>query len=251
MQMTYRKKLLCSIVAVGMLFTAGCTSQSSQQNSIEKKEQVVKEVLYKRPTVKNAEESIALLKQGNERFAADKLANINVGNERRKELEKGQEPFAVVVGCSDSRVTPAVLFDQGLGDLFEIRVAGNVVDADAVGSIEYAVEHLHTPLIVVLGHQSCGAVKATVETIETNTEAPGSIGSLVAKIKPAVEIVKETDKQAEGKALVEEAVEVNVKNVTKELEKSPIIKEKLEKGEVKIVGAKYFLDSGKVDWYQE
>lgn len=251
MEITYRKKILCSILTAGMFLTAGCTQQPPQQNSEQNKEKVVKQVLYKRPDVKNAEESIALLKEGNERFTSGKLANIDVGTERRKELEKGQDPLAVVVGCSDSRVTPTVLFDQGLGDLFEIRVAGNVLDADAVGSIEYAVEHLHTPLIVVLGHQSCGAVTAAVETIETNAAAPGSIGSLVAKIKPAVEKVKDSNKQVDGKAFIEEAIEVNVKNVTKELEKSPIIKEKLEKDEVKIIGAKYLLDSGKVQWYEK
>ena len=248
-EMNYRKKVLWGMVVAGVLLS-GCRHQPVQKVSSQDSVSKVEQGTYKRPEVHGAEEAIELLKEGNERFASDQFANIDVGTERRAELTKGQNPFAVILGCSDSRTTPTVLFDQGLGDLFEIRIAGNVVDDNAMGSIEYAVDHLHTPLIVVLGHQSCGAVTSTVEAIENNATAPGSIGSLVDKIKPSVEKIKESHEHIDEKELVEEAILENVKSVTRELEKSPIIKEKLEKGEVKVIGAKYFLDSGKVEWIE-
>src|SRR5437773_6396301 len=106
---------------------------------------------------------------------------------RRAELTKSQHPFAIIVSCSDSRVPPEIVFDQGLGDLFVLRVAGNVIDDHSLGSIEYAVDHLAVRLIVVLGHQRCGAVKAAKETIDDNGKAPGHIESLVTAIRPAVD----------------------------------------------------------------
>src|SRR6059036_1627413 len=112
---------------------------------------------------------------------------------RREELAKSQHPFAVVLGCSDSRVPPEIVFDQGLGDLFVLRVAGNVINDESLGSIEYAVDHLAVRLIVVLGHQRCGAVKAEKDTIAAKGEAPGHIQSLVTAIKPAVEATVNRD----------------------------------------------------------
>lgn len=133
-----------------------------------------------------------------------------------------------------------LIFDQGLGDLFEIRVAGNVIDPVSLGSIEYAAEHLGSQLVVVMGHQKCGAVKATME----GGEAPGSIGSIVEKIKPVVE--KVTASGIPEDQVYEKAIDENIKNTIAEIEKSPIIEELVASGKIKVVGAKYDLDTGKV-----
>src|SRR3989475_5781435 len=158
---------------------------------------------------------------------------------RRADLTKSQHPFAVIVSCSDSRVPPEIVFDQGLGDLFVVRVAGNVIDDHGLGSIEYAVDHLGARLIVVLGHQSCGAVKAAKETIAAKSKAPGHIQSLVTAIQPAVEATAKSDLGA--------TVEANVKNVVQALRTStPILKPKVDSGEVQVIGGYYSLDTGAV-----
>lgn len=132
------------------------------------------------------DEALAKLVAGNTRFVEGKQAQKDVGNTRRTELTKGQQPFAVILSCSDSRVPPEHIFDQGLGDIFVVRVAGNVADSIELGSVEYAAEHLGSPLILVLGHQMCGAVKATV----AGGKPEGNIGSIVKKIEPAVKKAK-------------------------------------------------------------
>src|SRR5438094_3473289 len=164
--------------------------------------------------------------------------------ERRAELTKSQHPFAIIVSCSDSRVPPEIVFDQGLGDLFVLRVAGNVIDDHSLGSIEYAVNDLAVRLIVVLGHQRCGAIKAAKETIAANGKAPGHIESLVTAIRPAVEATVKGDLEATIKA--------NVKNVTQALRSStPVLKPKVDSGELKVVGANYSLDTGSVSFLDE
>lgn len=183
-------------------------------------------------------QALQKLMDGNKHYVAAKLNHPNQTAERRAEIAKGQHPFAVIVGCSDSRVPPEIIFDQGLGDLFVVRVAGNIVDDVALGSIEYAVEHLGASLIVVLGHERCGAVDATIK----GGEAPGHIGSLVEAIKPAVE-------KAKGKPgdLLDNAVKTNVEMIVNKLESSkPILSESVEKNKLKIIGARYDLDSGEV-----
>ena len=163
---------------------------------------------------------------------------------RREELAKSQHPFALVLGCSDSRVPPEIVFDQGLGDLFVLRVAGNVIDDHSLGSIEYAVDHLAVRLIVVLGHQRCGAVKAAKETIAAKGEAPAHIQSLVTAIQPAVE--------ATAKGDLEATVRENVKNVAQALRSSaPVLKAKVDSGELKVVGAYYSLETGLVAFLDE
>jgi carbonic anhydrase len=153
-------------------------------------------------------------------------------------VAKGQKPFVIVVGCSDSRVGPEVVFDQGLGDLFVVRTAGNVVDDVALGSIEYAAEHFGVPVIFVLGHTRCGAVAAAV----AGGEAPGHVGSIVEKIKPAVEVTK----GKEGDA-VDNAVRANVRNVVSQLRGSgPILSGLVKSGKLRVVGGCYDLDTGKV-----
>ena len=184
-------------------------------------------------------EAIAKLKEGNGRYASGKLQHPGQMTERRVELTKDQHPFAVIVSCSDSRVPPEIVFDQGLGDLFVVRVAGNVIDDHGLGSIEYAVDHLGARLIVVLGHQSCGAVKAAKETIAAKSKAPGHIQSLVTAIQPAVEATAKSDLGA--------TVEANVKNVVQALRTStPILKPKVDSGEVQVIGGYYSLDTGAV-----
>jgi carbonic anhydrase len=163
---------------------------------------------------------------------------------RRAELTKSQHPFATIVSCSDSRVPPEIVFDQGLGDLFVLRVAGNVIDDHSLGSIEYAVDHLAVRLIIVLGHQRCGAVKAARETIAAKGTAPGHIQSLVTAIQPAVETTAKGDLEATIKA--------NVDHVVQALRSStPILKAKVDSGELRVVGAYYSLDTGSVAFLDE
>src|SRR6184192_4939728 len=158
------------------------------------------------PTVAPAE-AISRLKEGNGRYTNGNLQHPGQTAERRTELAKSQHPFAAIVSCSDSRVPPEIVFDQGLGDLFVVRVAGNVIDDHGLGSIEYAVDHLGARLIVVLGHQSCGAVQAAKETIAAKGKAPGHIESLVTAIKPAVEATVNGDLDATIKANVKHVVD--------------------------------------------
>jgi carbonic anhydrase len=165
-------------------------------------------------------------------------------SKRRSELIKNQHPFATIISCSDSRVPPEMVFDQGLGDLFICRVAGNVINDENLGSIEYSVDHLGVHLIVVLGHQSCGAVDAARETIAAKGKAPGHIQSLVTAIKPAVEATAKDDLDATIKA--------NVKHVVDSLRSStPILKAKVDSGEVKVIGGYYSLDTGAVTFLDE
>jgi carbonic anhydrase len=189
-------------------------------------------------------EAISKLKEGNGRYTSGNLQHPSQTTERRAELAKGQHPFATIVGCSDSRVPPEIVFDQGLGDLFICRVAGNVINDEGLGSIEYAVDHLGSRLIIVLGHQSCGAVKAARETIAAKGKAPGHIESLVTAIKPAVEATAKDDLDATIKA--------NVKHVVEALRSStPILKSKVDSGGVQVIGGYYSLDTGAVTFLDE
>ena len=184
------------------------------------------------------ERFVQRLIEGNKRHVDGKPSHPNQTPERRRHVSTGQHPFAVVLSCSDSRVPPEIIFDQGIGDLFVVRVAGNIVDDAGLGSIEYAAEHLHVSLIVVLGHERCGAVEAAVK----GGEAPGRIKSLVEAIRPAVE-------KAKGKPgdLAENAMRTNVKMAVDHLKASkPILEHLVHKGTLTIVGARYDLDDGMV-----
>lgn len=191
--------------------------------------------------IKNAEANAALQKllDGNRRFAESKQIHPNQDKKRRDEVSNGQKPFAVVVGCSDSRIPPEILFDQGIGDLFIIRLAGNIVDDMALGSIEYAVDHLGTCLVVVLGHSKCGAVTATAQ----GGEAHGHIGSIVNAIIPAIDL-------ARGKPgdLVDNAIRENAKLVTANISSSkPILDKMVKEGKIAVVTAYYDIDTGLVE----
>jgi carbonic anhydrase len=189
-------------------------------------------------------DALARLKAGNQRFVAGKLQHPNQNPKRRLELASGQRPFAIVLGCADSRTSPEVLFDQGLGDLFVARVAGNILDDHVLGSIEYAVEHLGAHLIIVLGHQRCGAVQAAKETLDSKGEAPAHINSIVAAIQSAVEATRGAD--------VEATIKANIENVVQSLRSSePVLKQEVEAGSVTVLGAYYNLDTGAVTFTEE
>ena len=184
-----------------------------------------------------AGEALRKLLEGNKRYVAEKFSGTRKNAARRTAIAKGQHPFAVILGCSDSRVPPELVFDQGLGDLFVVRTAGNIADDVALGSIEYAVEHLGVRLIMVLGHERCGAVDATVK----GGEAPGHIKTVCTIIKPAVE-------KAKGKHgdMVDNSVKANIRMVAERLKTSHILGEFLEEGSLRIVGGYYDLDTGAV-----
>jgi carbonic anhydrase len=186
---------------------------------------------------------LAELKAGNERHVSAHYTHPHETASYRQGLSAGQHPQASVLTCADSRVAPEIIFDQGLGDLFDVRVAGNVAGNDEIASLEYAAEHLHTPVIVVMGHQKCGAVSAAVE----GGEPAGHLSSIITPVSSAVEKAK----QMQGN-VVENSVRINVENVVEELRTSkPILSELVSEGKLTIVGAVYSLDTGKVTWLSE
>lgn len=233
------KYILVGLLVIAQALLSGCAAQQNKAETPNKGQEATEE----KREGPEASEAKQMLVDGNARFVSGNVPAKDISEARRTELaEKGQKPFAIVLTCSDSRVPPELIFDQGLGNIFVIRTAGNVVDPVAIGSIEYGAEHLKAPLIVVMGHESCGAVKATI----LGGTAPGSIGAIIAKIKPSVDKVKAAG--ATGIDLPVAAENENVKEVIAELDKSPVVKELAEKGELTVVGAKYHLGSGEVEW---
>ena len=197
--------------------------------------------------IPTADAALAKLMEGNARFVSGDMQHPNLSAERRAELAKGQAPYAVIVSCSDSRVPPELVFDAGPGDLFVIRVAGNIVGDDAQASIEYAVGVLKTPLVLVMGHESCGAVGAAVKTQTEGTEFPGSIHDLVETIRPSVETAME---RAEGDELLEAAIEDNAERVVHEVSDSkPFLDQAIAESGVQVLAGRYDLDTGEVTLY--
>ena len=176
------------------------------------------------------ESAFQTLKEGNERFVTGTLSDKDSYIENRKKLCESQQPFAVVLCCSDSRVAPEIIFDQKLGDLFVIRNAGNIVDEEVLGSIEYAVEHLETPLVVVMGHASCGAVTATCQ----GGDLPGHIANLAKRIKPSIET----------NCCIDDNAKRHARKMAQLIEEDEIV----HHVGAKIVAAFYDLQSGKVEW---
>ncbi|RZM10804.1 MAG: carbonic anhydrase [Sphingomonas sp.] len=196
----------------------------------------------KQPT---PDEALQRLKDGNSRFTHDERADADLSRDRRMALAKGQHPFATLVGCSDSRVGPEQLFGVGLGDLFIVRSAGNNVDIAGTGSVEYSVIALNVPLIVVLGHEACGAVVAATEVVLEDKRFPGSIGPMIAPIIPAVLAAQRSG----ADDLVEASVEENVRRVVERLQNGEaVLQDALENGKLKVVGAVYSLSTGEVRW---
>jgi carbonic anhydrase len=186
-----------------------------------------------------ADAALSRLLEGNKRFVAGAATHPDQTVERRTELTQGQHPFAVVLTCADSRLSPEVIFDQGLGDLFVIRNAGNLTDDHVVGSIEYAVEHLHTKLIVVLGHTKCGAVSAAV----AGGEAPGHLASIVSSLTDAVTMAKHKPGDA-----IDNAVRINAKLTAASLATAePILAKAVKDDAVRVVAGRYDLATGAVE----
>jgi len=179
------------------------------------------------------------LKEGNERYVKGNPLNEKALSEKRKDLVQGQKPKAIIIGCSDSRVPPEIIFDQSLGDLFVVRVAGNVLADAEKESVEYAVSALKTPLIVVLGHENCAAIKAVLEGLSKEME----IEDIAQLIQPAIDQTKGQP----GNPL-ENAIKANVGLVIEALKKNPQIKPALNSGQLEIVGGYYLLESGEVKW---
>ena len=189
-----------------------------------------------------ADVALLRLKIGNAHFVDNLATRANKSAKRRAAVADGEKPFAIVVSCSDSRVGPEVVFDQGLGDLFVVRTAGHVVDSVGLGSIEYAVEQLGASLVVVLGHERCGAVAATV----AGGPARGHLPAIVKAIKPAVA----KGKKQPGDA-VDNAVREHVRVVVAQLQKSgPVLAERVQAGQIKVLGARYDLDTGRVEFIE-
>ena len=191
------------------------------------------------------------LQAGNARFLAGTSMRAPVTPEWLQQSAKAQHPRAVVVTCSDSRVAPELLFDQGLGEIFVVRTAGNVVDVVALASIEYGVEHLHAPLLVVMGHQYCGAVQAALfHTGEAAGHEPGvppdHLDAILTKIAPAVKTARAA-KHVTNAQRLEIAIQANVRNVAQQIPRqSPVVAQAIKKGKLRLVSAEYSLDSGKV-----
>ncbi|MGW6276317.1 carbonic anhydrase [Kribbella sp. NPDC055071] len=195
------------------------------------------------PLVVDGNQALTRLKAGNERFVADQAGTLDEGIARRVVVSKGQHPFATVLGCVDSRVPIELVFDQGLGDLVVVRSAGQALDHSVIGSLEFGVAELHTPLLMVLGHQRCGALDATIKALDADrrTSEGGEIGYLVDTLAPAV-------RQVTGKPgdRLTNAVHANVDLVLAKLRQSPVIAPLEKSGKLKLIGAYYELDTGKV-----
>ena len=196
--------------------------------------------------IKDPNTAQQVLEEGNGRYVAGKALHPNQDRDRRHETTSGgQEPFVTVLACSDSRVPVEVLFDRGIGDIFVVRVAGNVVNTDEAGSIEYGVDHLETPLMVVLGHSHCGAVTA----VAGHAELHGNIPPLVKNIEKAVDVVKAARPDLSGGALVEEAITANVwQSIDDLLRQSEATRKRIKWNKLKVVGALYDIETGKVSW---
>ena len=200
----------------------------------------------------SAQEALHRLQEGNRRFLSDAPGRGTLTDQaRRIELVGGQEPFAIILGCSDSRVPAEIIFDQGLGDLFVIRVAGNIIAPSLVGSIEFAAERFGTPLVVVLGHSSCGAVLATLDELERPTESRSpNLRSIVDRVRPSVETLLEIEPRPSREALVQHAVRANIRSSANHLRHgSQILEDLIQSNGLLVVGAEYSLETGVVDFF--
>jgi len=200
----------------------------------------------------SAKEALERLRQGNLRFTSDfSIQSGQTAQQRRASVLEGQRPFAIILGCSDSRVPAEIVFDQGLGDLFVIRVAGNIVAPSQVGSVEFAAERFGTRLVVVLGHSMCGAILATIEEMGRAEDVKSAnLRSIVDRVRPAVEPLLKTDLRHDHDALVHEAVRANIRISAANLRNgSRILEQLIENEGLVVVGAEYSLETGEVDFF--
>jgi carbonic anhydrase len=201
-----------------------------------------------------AQEALQRLRDGNRRFVSNVRSHDSLAGEaRRVEVAAGQEPFAIILGCSDSRVPAEIIFDQGLGDLFVIRVAGNIVAPSQIGSVEFAAERYGTRLVVVLGHSQCGAILATIDELTRPTiNQSRNLRSIVDRVRPAVEPLLRTGLQRDPDAFVRDAVRANVCISAGHLRHgSDVLEELIDKQGLAVVGAEYSLETGLVDFFDD
>ena len=198
-------------------------------------------------------EALERLREGNLRFAANvRGSDAFVSHTRRVELASGQQPFAIILGCSDSRVPAEIVFDQGLGDLFVIRVAGNIVAPSQVGSVEFSAARYFTRLVVVLGHSQCGAILATLEELRTPTENQShNLRAIVDRLRPSVESLLHTELRDDSDALVKQAVRANIHASVDHLRHgSQVLEELIQREGLLVVGAEYSLETGVVEFFE-
>jgi carbonic anhydrase len=201
----------------------------------------------------SAQEALSRLREGNARFVSAQRNHDELTSERRRrKVAAGQEPFAIVLGCSDSRVPAEIVFDQGLGDLFVIRVAGNIVAPSQVGSVEFAAERFGTRLVVVLGHSNCGAVTATIEELSRRTEERSrNLRSIVNRIRPSVLAAQAGNERMSREDLVRHAVRANILMSVNQLRHgSEVLEQLIEKDGLLVVGAEYSLETGLVEFFE-
>lgn len=200
----------------------------------------------------SALEALDRLREGNRRFASDAhVSEASTGEGRRIEVATGQEPFAIILGCSDSRVPAELVFDQGLGDLFVIRVAGNIVAPSQIGSVEFAAARFHTRLVVVLGHSQCGAILSTIEQLQQPVAKQSrNMMSIVTRVRPSVESLLATDLRHDHNELVHQAVRANVRASANQLRHgSEVLEDLIDRNGLLVVGAEYSLETGIVDFF--
>jgi carbonic anhydrase len=200
----------------------------------------------------SARQALQALRDGNRRFVAERQRKDRTGATRREEVTERQEPFAIILGCSDSRVPAEIVFDQGLGDLFVIRVAGNIVAPSQIGSVEFAAEQFKTRLVVVLGHTGCGAINATIEQLKRPVEMQSrNLRAIVDRVRPSVEPLLATPLRDDPQALASVAVRANVRTSATNLRHgSDILEQLIEHDELLVVGAEYSLETGIVEFFE-
>jgi len=199
----------------------------------------------------SATEALARLRDGNNRFVSERSrSGEGLTGSRRSEVAAGQQPFAIILGCSDSRVPAEIVFDQGLGDLFVIRVAGNIVAPSQVGSVEFAAARYETRLVVVLGHSQCGAILATLEELQQPTENQSrNLRSIVDRVRPSVESLLGTELRHDREALIRQAVRANIRASVNHLRHgSEVLEQLIQDGGLRVVGAEYSLETGVVEF---
>lgn len=233
------KCLFLSLALAGAGFPAGCQStHSTHERAVHSADTVDQ-------SMPAAAKSWQRLEAGNDRYARDVMEHPAQSPDRIREVAKGQHPFAIILSCSDSRIPPELVFDAGVGDLFVIRVAGNTADAAAIGSIEYGAAHLGAPLLVVLGHQRCGAVQAALSSLDADASNPhpGHLDAFINPIVPAAKLAQQTG----GDDVPDLAVRENVRRVVEQLTHSqPVLAELVHARKLTIIGAVYNLDTARI-----
>jgi carbonic anhydrase len=194
-----------------------------------------------RPEITDPDAALDRLLAGNRRFVEEQMLHPDQDRNRRLRISQAQDPYAVILTCSDSRLSPEVVFDEGLGDLFVVRMAGNIVDSATLGSVEYAIGHLSTPLVLVIGHERCGAVEATLESIQHHNSPHGRVVALVTAITPAVAVAE----QRQGD-LLDNTIRANAQMSRDAIAESSELTSQLSAGELKVLAAYYSLDDGRV-----